>query len=139
MSDLKAFLKPSVSVITHKIVVSTRFTDDHGKPVPFEIHSISQAENDALRKASTKTKTDKGQRVEIFDAGQYQARLVVACTAAPDFRSPEMLKAYGAADPLDVPGKMLLAGEFVNLGAAILEICGFNEETPEALKEEAKN
>lgn len=140
MSDLKAFLKPSVAEMTNSVIVSNRFKDDDGNPAQFEIKSITQAQNDALIKASTKVVPGKrGQREEIFNKIQYQSRLVVECTAMPNFRDPELLQAYGVIDPLELPGKMLLSGEFAKLADAIMVVNGFEEEDPEVLREEAKN
>ena len=47
-----------------------------------------------------------------------------------------MCEAYGTLDPMQVPGKMLTAGEFAALLDAISELSGFDAETPE---DEAKN
>jgi hypothetical protein len=140
VSDLKAFLKPSVAEITNSVIVSNRFADEDGKPATFEIKSITQTQNDALIKASTKTIQGKrGQREEIFNKIQYQSRLVVECTVMPNFRDPQLLQTYGVIDPLEAPGKMLLSGEFAKLADAIMVVNGFEEEDPEALREEAKN
>ena len=45
MSALKAFLQPSVAGKTKEVIVSDRFKDENGKPVPFVIKAISQEEN----------------------------------------------------------------------------------------------
>lgn len=139
MSDLKAFLKPAVTTVTDKVVVSSRFLDDDRKPIPFEIKSITQAENDALIKASTRVSVSKGQREEVLNKSQYQARLVVECVTYPSFRDPELLKGLGVVDPLDAPNRMLLAGEFAKLAAAIMVVNGFGDESADALIEAAKN
>lgn len=140
MSDLKAFLKPSITEMTNSVTISNRFKDENGNLAQFEIKSITQEQNDALIKASTKIVQGKrGQREEIFNKIQYQARLVLECTAMPNFRDPEMLQAYGVIDPLELPGKMLLSGEFAKLADSIMVVNGFEEEDPEKLREEAKN
>lgn len=139
MSDLKAFLKPAVTTVTDKLAVSKRFVDDKGKPIEFEIKSITQAENDALIKASTKVVVTKGQREEIFNRLQYKNRLVVECTSYPNFRDPELLAGYSVVDPLDLPAKMLLSGEFAVLANAIMVVNGFGDESADALIETAKN
>ena len=53
----------------------------------------------------------------------------------PDFRSEELCKAYGVMDPLEVPGRMLLAGEYERLSREILSLSGFDDD----LEEQAKN
>ena len=69
---------------------------------------------------------------------EYSRRVVVAATVTPDFTNEELCRAYGTMDPLELPGKMLLAGEYRQLTDAIMELSGFSE-SPEELEEEAKN
>jgi len=137
MSKLKAFLKPTKTEITDEISISERFLGEDGKPEKITIKSITQEENDKLIKLSTKTKREKSQLVETFDKQQYQARLVVACTANPDFADSELCEAYGVVNPLDLPGRMFLSGEYAKLVNAIMDINGFKDT--EELDEESKN
>lgn len=141
MSKLSAFLHPVVVQEEKEVIISKRFQDENGNPVPFKIRSITQDENEKLRKLSTKVSKSGGQRVESFDAGAYSARLVVAATLEPDFSAKEMCDAYGVLDPLMVPGKMLLSGEYAKLASAITELCGFDDspEGEEAIEEAVKN
>ena len=53
----------------------------------------------------------------------------------PDFHSAELCENYNTKDPVQVPGKMLLAGEFLKLITAINELSGLDEGPDE----EAKN
>lgn len=141
MSKLSAFLHPVVTQEEKEVIISKRFQDENGSPVPFKIRSITQEENEKLRKASTRVTKSGGQRVETFDPGNYSARLVVAATLDPDFSSKEMCEGYGVLDPLLVPGRMLKSGEYAKLAAAITELCGF-DDSPEgeaAIEEAVKN
>ena len=61
---------------------------------------------------------------------------MVAATVEPDFRSEELCKAYSTMDPLEVPGRMLLAGEYGRLSKEIMRLSGFAEDD---LEEQAKN
>lgn len=72
-----------------------------------------------------------------FDNVAYTRRLVVSATVTPDFSSAEMCTAYGVMDPLEVPGRMLLAGEYTRLADEISKLSGFSD--PEDLEEQAKN
>lgn len=137
--DLNAFLKPAVAVDPVEFVVSKRFLDKNKNPVPFTLKPITQAENDQLIKRATKVETVRGQRIETMNRAEYQSRLVVACTVNPNFQDPKMLEAYGEVDPIRLPGKMLLAGEFANLANKLMEVNGFADDAPEQLVEEAKN
>lgn len=137
MSKLSAFLHPVEAPVEEKeIVISTRFQDEHGKPVPFKIRSLTQEENDALIEKATRREKVKGGTQERFVSKIYRRALVVAGTVEPDFTSEELCKGYGVLDPDLVPGKMLKAGEFSTLVQAISDLSGFEDDTVE---EEAKN
>lgn len=136
MSRLSAFLHPAASAEQREVVISKRFVDENGKPVPFTIRAVSQEENEALTKRSKRTRTVKGVTQEYVDAQEHARRLVVAATVEPDFSSAELCESFGVMDPLLVPGKMLLAGEYAALSRAILELSGFDGP---GLEEEAKN
>lgn len=139
MAVLDAFLNPLPMEETKKVIVSKRFVDADGKPVPFEIKTISNEENIALNKKCRKVEYVRGQRYETFDSIKYNNALIVACTVSPDFRDAELCKRYGTFDPLDVPTRMLTAGESATLADAILRLNGFLTESAEDLEEEAKN
>lgn len=138
MGVLSAFLHPEPMDITKEIIISDRFKED-GKPVPFKIRTISQAENDALVKKAQKVDMVRGRRIQYQDDQKYTNSLIVACTVQPDFRDAELCQAYGTLDPLEVPGKMLLSGETAKLVEAIMTLNGFTVQSPEEEEEEAKN
>lgn len=135
MSALSAFLHPTVTCEEKEIVISKRFLGEDGKPVSFKIRSLTQETNAALIRASTKYKLVDGQIKESIDANELSARTIVEATVFPDFRSAELCEAYGTKDPVQVPGKMLLAGEFGRLIDAVSKLSGFDK----SLDEEAKN
>lgn len=134
MSNLSAFLNPVNSVDRQEVVVSKRFRGEDGKPVPFVIRPISQAENDDLIRKSTRHSKVNGQWVDRLDKTEYGHRVVVAATVEPDFACEEMCKAYGTLDPLEVPGKMLLTGEYGKLSQAIMELSGLDDDPEETAK-----
>ena len=138
MSGLEAFLHPVSLVEEKEVVISNRFRDADGNPVPFRIKSISQEENEAISKRCRKVRKVDGRKEEYFDGLEYNRRLIVACTAYPDFSDAQLCSAYGVMDPLMVPAKMLLGGEYAALLNAILELCGFNQMAIEQA-EEVKN
>lgn len=136
MSRLSAFLHPVSAALEKEVVVSSRFQDENGNPVPFKIRSLTQEENDAITKKATRTRKVDGQRQDYLDGVDFTRRMVVAATVEPDFTSKELCDGYGVLDPLQVPGKMLLSGEYKTLVQAITELSGFDGEDVEA---EAKN
>lgn len=136
MSNLSAFLNP-VSVSEEKeVIVSKRFQDEKGKPVPFKIRSLSQVENEALSKKCSGYRKVKGQQVEYFDNIRYSQELVLAAVVFPDMRDADLCKRYGVADPALTASAMLLPGEFSRLVEEIMGLSGFEEEDAQA---KAKN
>ncbi len=135
MSALSAFLHPAVTREEKEVIISKRFLGEDGKPVPFKIRSLTQEENAAIIKAATRQKKVDGQWQDSIDANELSARTVVEATIFPDFRSAELCERYGTKDPVQVPGKMLLAGEFSRLIDAVSKLSGFDK----SLDEEAKN
>ncbi len=134
MSKLSAFLNPVKTDLEKEVVVSDRFQEG-GKPVPFKIRALTQEENDRITKQATRQVKINGQTVEKLDNADYARRIILAATVEPDFQSKEMCDAYGVLDPLQVPGKMLLSGEYRKLMDAILDLSGFGEP----LEDEVKN
>lgn len=139
MGVLKAFLQPTEVDETRKVVVSKRFLDEDGNPVPFEIKSMSQEENQRLTKKFTKGKYVNGNKVDVFDSKGYTNAMIVACTVQPDFADAEMCKVYGCIDPESVPARMLRAGEYTTLVQEIMRFNGFDPDSKLKEEEEAKN
>lgn len=127
MSNLSAFLHPVTAHEEKEIVISDRFRDEAGNPVPFKIRALTQEENDALIKQSTRRVKVNGQPTEQLDSVDFSRRLVVAATVEPDFKNSELCQAYGVLDPLKVPGKMLFSGEYNKLLQAINDLSGFGD------------
>lgn len=125
MSKLSAFLNPVSAEQEREVVISNRFQDEKGNPVPFRIRAITQEENDKIVN-SCKRRLKNGE--ETVDTRLLGRKLVVAATVEPDFRSAEMCEHFGTLDPLEVPGKMLLSGEYTRLMEAINDLSGFNDD-----------
>lgn len=136
-SRLEAFLHPIQTEERKEVLISKRFQDENGDLIPFIIRQINQAENEEIVKKATKTKKVRGVPQEYVDGAEVSRRLVVAATVDPDFTSKEICDAYGVLDPLMVPGKMLLSGEYNRLLDEITSFSGF--ESLEDLETEAKN
>ena len=137
MASLSAFLHPELPS-EQEIVISDRFKEN-GEPVPFRIKPLTQEEVQALSKKYTKTTKSKTGIERHIDTDRFTAALIVASTTFPDFSDAELCKAYGTMDPLQVPAKMLLAGEFMKLNEAIMALSGMDDESEAEEAEEAKN
>ncbi|WP_312281680.1 phage tail assembly chaperone [Oscillibacter sp.] len=135
MSSLEAFLHPVQAQETKEIIISNRFQQD-GKPVPFVIRALSEEENQKIRESCTrKTRNRAGNISSEFNANAFSVKMLIAGTVTPDFNSTELCSAYGTMDPMEVPGRMLLAGEYGRLSDAIAELSGFDDD----IEEQAKN
>ena len=139
MGVLEAFLHPIAVEETKKVEISKRFIGEDGKPVPFEIKTISQAENALLVKKYNRKKVVSGSVVADNDTVGYTNALIVECTVQPDFRDSRMCETYGVLDPMMVPGKMLLSGEYSALVGEIMKLNGFDADSLLRDEEEAKN
>lgn len=139
MGVLEAFLHPIAVEETKKVEISKRFIGEDGKPVPFEIKTIPQDENAQLVKQYTRRKVVNGSVVENFNTAAYTNALILECTVQPDFRDSRMCETYGVLDPMLVPGKMLLSGEYSALVGEIMKLNGFDADSLLRDEEEAKN
>lgn len=140
MSDISAFLAGNVATeTTEEVVVSERFKDKEGKPVAWVLRSITEEENDAIRKSATKRNKGKGgQQVSEIDQTDYLSKMAVASVAFPNLKDAELQKSYGVLGAESLIRKMLLAGEYANLLLKVQEINGFDKDIND-LVEEAKN
>lgn len=131
MSKLSAFLHPVTTSEEKEVVISNRFQDESGQPVPFKIRALTQEENDAITRQATRRRKEGGQTIEQLDSVDFTRRMVVAATVEPDFSSKELCDGCGVLDPLLVPGKLLLSGEYARLVKEITKLSGFAEQEDE--------
>ena len=139
--SLSAFLAQNAKKVDNrKIALSSRFTDENGKAMEWEITCITAAENQKLRKDSLRNipiPGKRGQYTQEMDTAQYQAKLAARCTVFPDFNDAELQESYGVMGAEQLAGAMLTPAEFDDLIIAITELCGFTAEGE--LVAEAKN
>jgi hypothetical protein len=138
MGNLKAFMLPSVEDEQKEVVISDRFKDGENV-VPFKIKVISQETNEGLRKKASHPIRKNNTVVGMdFDTDLYGKLLLQACVVYPNFKDAELCDYYKTKDPLDVPGRMLTAGEYNKLIKEINILNGFTDD-PSVLEDEAKN
>lgn len=139
MSGLSAFLSQNaVKIENEKHVISERFLDKDGNPIPWEIKALSEAENEALRKSCTKKTRNKGLITTDVNYEEYLTKLVVECVVLPNLKDAELQKSYGVLGAESLVKKMLTAGEYAKLLEKVQEVNGFDRDMEE-LVEEAKN
>ena len=140
MKDLKFFLKQNtIPVENQEVEVSKRFKDDAGNNVKFEIKSISNEMDDALRKQNTRqVKKAKGVIVPELDQQKYFVDLVLKSLVYPDLDDKELQDSWGVMDSRELINAMLLPGEYTALLQEVQKINGWDLNV-EDIKEEAKN
>lgn len=138
--SLTAFLAQNAARVDNKmVVVSQRFKGEDGKPIEWELKSITASENQRLRKECTRSVPTgkRGQYTQDFDMALYQARLATKSVVYPDLNDAALQESYGVLGADQLVSVMLTPGEFDDLFLAIADLNGFNSEGE--LIEEAKN
>lgn len=140
MKDLKFFLKQNtIPVENQEVEVSKRFKDDAGNAVKFEIKSISNEMDDALRKQNTRqVKKAKGVIVPELDQQKYFVDLVLKSLVYPDLDDKELQDSWGVMDSRELINAMLLPGEYTALLQEVQKINGWDLNV-EDIKDEVKN
>lgn len=140
MSSLTSFLAGNVEKRENKkVVVSNRFKDK-GKPVEWEIRSISAEEDELIRKECTKNVPIPGKRNQYrqtFDSNAYLVKLAVKSVVFPDLNDAELQNSYGVMGAEALITKMLYKDEFDSLTEQL--VSDSQAEDINDLVEEAKN
>jgi hypothetical protein len=138
MSSLKAFFSQNVRPATvEEVVVSDRFVGENGKPIPWKVRALTEAENEQLRRASMQPPRKKGDAPEILPDA-YLAKVTVASVVFPDLKDAELQQSYGVLGAEELLKKMLLPGEYARLVQKVQEVNGFDRNINE-LVDEVKN
>ena len=133
-TELNAFLNP-VLPERKEVIVSKRFLDENGQPVPFVIRPISQKESNALIRKYRK-KDKKGH--EYFDQTAYMSELVASAVVYPPLDNAELQKQYGLGKEACLTN-MLFTGEYGLLADEIMSLSGMEEEDLNNIIEDVKN
>lgn len=121
-------------------VISDRFKDDKGVPVPFVVKALPASRARDLEKlAQRAVKTNGKVTGSETDLQKYMDLLIIDSCEFPDFSSAELIKSYGARNPEHLLNTMLTAGERTRLMEAVNEANGFDNEPLQELMDEAKN
>ncbi|MBJ6360875.1 phage portal protein [Paenibacillus sp. GCM10012307] len=140
MSDLQGFFAQNAVIdTTEEFVVSPRFKDKDGRPIPWKIRSMKQRENEEIRKSATRKIRDKrgGYQVET-NSDEYIAKLTVASVVFPPLKDEALQKSYGVLGADKLLSEMLLPGEYADLINKVQELNGFEKDINE-LVHEVKN
>jgi|SRR5690606_25624898 hypothetical protein len=138
MSSLKAFFSQNVRPATvEEVVVSDRFIGEDGKPIPWKVRALTEAENEQLRRASMQPPRKRGDAPEI-QPDTYLAKVTVASVVFPDLKDAELQQSYGVMGAEELLKKMLLPGEYARLVQKVQEVNGFDRDVNELI-DEVKN
>ena len=141
MNTLSAFFASAAKKIEKQtMVVSPRFVEADGMPIPWEFACISAKDNAEIRRDCMRqvpVPGRKNQYTREIDTDLYTARLVAHCTLYPCLDDPQLQDSYGVKTAEELLQTMLTSGEFERYAAKIFEVNGF-ASTAE-LVEEAKN
>lgn len=142
MSNLTAFLSQNaIKIENEKFVASKRFVNEDGKPMEWEIASITSEEDELLRKTCTKRVPVPGKR-NMFspetDFNAYIAKQAVKCTIYPNLNDVELQNSYGVMGGEALLKVMLKPGEYADYISKVQEVNGFDVTLEDAV-EEAKN
>ncbi len=138
--SLQAFFANNVQAeLTEEVVISERFKDADGQPIKWKLKTLTESENELIRKASTRVvKGKNGMRSQETMQEEYVGRLAVASVVYPDLRNTELQQSYGVMGADTLLKKMLFPGEFATLLAKVQEMNGFDRDMEE-LVDEVKN
>lgn len=131
MSNLSAFLKPVYTEKKIEVVISDRFVDEQGNPVPIVMKSLTQEKMQSIAKRSTHEKKINGKTVQDLDTTEHLNRCLIASIVFPDMTNKELCNAYGVEDPLLLPAKMFLVDEYEALAKAFATLNGLKTEDGE--------
>lgn len=139
MSTLQAFFAQNASSeLTEDVFISDRFKDEEGAVIPWKLRSMTEGENESIRKSSQRKVRDKGTVSIDTNTDEYLAKLAVASVVFPDLKDAELQKSYGVFGADQLIKRMLLPGEYATLVQKVQEINGFDKDINE-LADEAKN
>lgn len=140
MSKLKDFLIENADVAAKEVEVpiSPRFKDKEGNLLKFKIRPMSGDEFGIYQKQCTNFSMNGKKRETNFDSGKFNTMCIVNHCIDPNFKEADFLKSLGVQTPEQAVGKVLLAGEIVELGSRITEVSGFDIDINDEI-ENAKN
>lgn len=141
MSDFSVFMAGNVQKAETVKYVASKRIGTKNKPVEWELKAIDSDLDEIIRKECTKkvpVAGKRGQYTQETDTDKYIGRLCVACTVYPNLNDAELQDSYGVKSADALLKKMLLAGEYTEYKAKVMEVNGY-DMSMEELVDEAKN
>lgn len=129
--DVSSFLAENAKKVgKESFIVSDRFKDKHGKPVPWVLAPVSCTVDNSIKQKCAHGKD--------FDNLSYTIELTVASVVEPNLANADLQDSYHAYGKRQLLETMLTAGEFNALTLKALEINGLSKPIDELI-DDAKN
>ena len=126
--NFKAFMaENAVKCNEVEYVVSDRFMDENGEPIPWRLRILTEKENNQLRNQCRRKVTNAAtkQTTTETDVQKYNDLLAEKCIAYPNLNDAELQESYGVIGAAELLKIMLLPGEYADLMQAISQANGF--------------
>ncbi len=122
-------------------VISDRFKDEEGKPVPFVLRAVSPARARELERLAQKpVKNGNGKTIGTEpDFDKIGDLMIIESCEFPDFSDAELIKSYGVRNAEQLLNTMLAIGEKLKLSNAVNEVNLINQEPMSDLVDDAKD
>lgn len=121
---LQRLLNPETESLPQKTVLVKRLN------LPITLRAVQETELEALREQCTQRKGKE----EVFDQERYGYLIIVAGTVKPNWADPRLLEKYKASGPEQVVRRILLPGEALQIGDAVLDLSGYGEDAVSEIK-----
>lgn len=139
-NDFKCFMaENAIKAENKQYVASERFVSD-GTPVPWELQVVSNDVIDRINKNCRRKEFNRktGANEYRTDTDLFNAQLVCASVVYPNLNDSSLQTSYNVVGAEALVKTMLTPGEYADLVAAVVEVCGFQTDMNDKIKE-AKN
>lgn len=138
--SLQDFFAQNVQAeITEECIISERFKNDNSEPIKWKLKTVTENENEAIRKSATRiSKGKNGARIQEINQEEYVGKLAVASVVYPDLQNADLQASYGVLGADTLLKTMLLSGEYATLLEKVQKMNGFDQDINN-LADEVKN
>ncbi|MCR8658961.1 phage tail assembly chaperone [Paenibacillus endoradicis] len=138
--SLQDFFAQNVQAeITEDCIISERFKSDANEPIKWKLKTVTEKENEAIRKSATRiSKGKNGARIQEINQEEYVGKLAVASVVYPDLQNADLQASYSVLGADTLLKTMLLSGEYATLLEKVQKMNGFDQDINN-LADEVKN
>lgn len=124
MNDLTPFFKNNEEAedIIVDYVVSKRYRDNNGKPIPWKIRKITDKEKAQMFIKTIRIPKKRNMYKQVNNLEKLSHEFVAASIVFPDLNDKELQQSYGVGSSKELLQKMLLIGEYDNLVRFIVKL-----------------